>query len=87
MKTFKASRIYSETTERYRMFPDGVEDMGTIKAITQNQALHEIVRTKDDQNYFPNDDGTIQDCDGNTVFAPGDDSADFVDYAYIVEEL
>ena len=87
MKTFKASRIYSETTARYKMFPDGIEDMRTVEAVTRNQALHEVVRIMDNENYLPQLDGTIQDCDGNTVFAPGDDSADFVDYAYIVEEL
>jgi hypothetical protein len=87
MKTFKASRIYSETTIRYKMFKNGIEYLGTIEATNQDEAIHKTVCKYDDQNYFPDDNGNIQDCDGNTVFAPGDDSADFVDYAYIVEEL
>jgi hypothetical protein len=87
MKTFKVSRIYSETTVRYKVYPEGIEDLGTIKATNKDEAIHLIIRAYDDQNYFPHENGSIADCDGNVIFLSGDDSADFADYVYIAEEL
>lgn len=85
-KYYRAFRQYGQHTTLYRLYPKGLQDLGPVSAISEDDALHQIVNKWDDQNYFPQEDGSIKDCDTQTIFEPGDGSVDFGDYYYYVQE-
>jgi hypothetical protein len=77
MKTFKVS--YSGNASRFKNFES------TVNAVSEREAVESVYQSVMDENYFPQDDGSIKDCDGHEI-AASDDSVIEYDGGYFVAE-
>ena len=69
MNTYKVT--YSGNATRFRNFES------TVNADSEREAVENVYQQIMDENYFPQEDGSIKDCDGHTI-AEGDD--DCIEY-------
>jgi len=79
MKTFKVS--YSGTNSRYRNFKR------VITATCEREAVEKVYQQTMDANYFPQDDGTIQDCSGVTIASATDTTIEYDGGCFTAEEV
>jgi hypothetical protein len=55
---------------------------------TAREAVEEFYQQRMDENYFPQEDGSIQDCDGNEICSSDDDDESiYFDGGYFKAEL
>ena len=59
MKTYKVT--YSGNSSRFRNF------QSEVNANSEREAVEKVYQQVMDVNYFPQEDGSILDCDGNEV--------------------
>lgn len=64
MKTYKVS--YSGNACRFRNFES------EVNANSEREAVEKVYQQVMDENYFPQEDGSILDCDGNEVATAND---------------
>jgi len=69
METYKVT--YSGNASRFVNF-----EM-SINAISEREAVEDVYRQCLDENYFPQENGSIKDCDGRTVADPDSDSIEY----------
>jgi len=65
MKTFRV--IYLGNASRFRNFKEEVQ------AESIRMAVEMVYASRLDEDYFPEDDGVIKDCDGNIIANSGED--------------
>lgn len=69
MNTYKVT--YSGNATRFRNFES------TINADSEREAVETVYQQIMDDNYFPQDDGSIKDCDGHTIAEEDDDTIEY----------
>jgi len=69
MKTYKVT--YSGNASRFRNFES------TVNADSEREAVEDVYSSIMDENYFPQEDGSIKDCDGHTVAEADDDTIEY----------
>lgn len=79
MKTYRV--IYSGNASRFRNFET------EVNANSEREAVEAVYGDYLDQNYFPQEDGSIKDCDGNTIAEPDDDIIDYDGGCFSAEEI
>jgi hypothetical protein len=78
MKTYKIT--YSGNASRFRDFED------TANANSAREAVEDVFQKIMDENYFPQEDGSIKDCDGHTIADADDDCIEY-DGGYFEAEI
>ena len=82
MKNIKKSFVVTytgNTDSRFRGFRE------TIEARSEREAVERIFHKHNDNNYFPDGNGFIYDCDRNVLAGPGDRSIDWGNGAFVAE--
>lgn len=79
MKTYKVT--YSGNSTRFRNFTE------TVRANSEREAVEKVYSFRLDASYFPQDDGTIKDCDGEIVATPTDNQIDYDGGSFVAEEI
>ena len=79
MKTYKVT--YSGNANRFRKF--SVE----VFATSEREAVEDVYGDYLDQDYFPQEDGSIKDCDGNTIAEADDDTIEYDGGCFSAEEI
>lgn len=79
MKTYKVT--YTGNSTRFRKFE------ATIPANTEREAVETVFAKHLDSNYFPQEDGTIKDCDGEIIASATDNVIDYDGGCFSAEEL
>ena len=69
MKTYKVT--YGGNATRFINFET------EVNADSEREAVEDVYQELMDQNYFPQEDGSILDCDGNIIATPEDDSIEY----------
>lgn len=69
MNTYKVN--YFGTATKFRNFER------EVNAHSEREAVEIIYQQVMDENYFPQEDGSIKDCDGHTVAAADDDIIEY----------
>lgn len=69
MKTYKVK--YSGNSTRFKNFEE------TVLAASKRDAVETVFQTIMDENYFPQEDGSIKDCDGKEIATPTDETIDY----------
>lgn len=87
MKTYRCYRRHSQCTISYRNYPNGIEELETVEAESATVAVDYVYSKYDNDKYFPHDDGTVTDHNGELSYTPGDEVVSMGDYDYCVEEL
>lgn len=76
---------FPQSSFQYRNYPNGWKFIDTIDS--DEQAFN-IVAEREDQDFFPQDDGTVLCCSGGEVFNPNDPTRYyFGDFDYHVVDL
>lgn len=78
MRTFKVA--YAGTASRFKGFST------IINAESARAAVEEVYQEVLDSNYFPQDDGSIRDCNGDIIAAAGDDSISYDGGSFSADE-
>ncbi len=79
MKTYKVT--YSGNASRFRNFET------EVNANSEREAVEDVYGDYLDQNYFPQEDGSILDCDGNELATATDDTIDYDGGCFSAEEI
>jgi hypothetical protein len=79
MKTYRVT--YNGNATRFRNFKH------LINADSERDAVEETYQLYMDENYFPQEDGSIKDCDGNTIAEPDDDTIEYDGGYFEAEEF
>jgi hypothetical protein len=79
MKTYKVT--YDGNASRFRNFKD------IVNAESEREAVEDVYSKYLDQNYFPQDDGSIKNCDGHTIASPDDDIIEYDGGYFTAEEI
>ena len=79
MKTYKVT--YSGNASKFKNFED------IILADSEREAVEDAYGSYLDSNYFPQEDGSIQDCDGNTIAEANDDTIEYDGGCFSAEEI
>jgi hypothetical protein len=79
MKTYKVT--YTGNSTRFRNFER------EVRASSERKAVEKIYSEYLDSNYFPQDDGSIKDCDGNTIAWIESNSIEYDGGSFIAEEI
>jgi hypothetical protein len=79
MKTYKV--IYSGNASRFKDFEVKVD------ASSEREAVEDIYSEYLGSNYFPQDDGSIKDCDGHTIAESNDDTIEYDGGCFSAEEI
>ena len=79
MKKYKVN--YSGNASRFRNF-----EM-EVKANSEREAVEKVYGEYLDSNYFPQDDGSIKDCDGNTIAEADDTTIEYDGGCFSAEEI
>ena len=79
MKTYKVT--YSGNANRFRKF--SVE----VYATSEREAVETVFQQVMDENYFPQEDGSILDCDGHELATVTDDTIDYDGGCFYAEEI
>jgi len=69
MKTYTVK--YTGNSSRFKNFED------EILAKSQREAVEHVYQKFMDDNYFPQEDGSILDCDGEEIATPTDETIDY----------
>ncbi len=77
MKIYKV--IYTGNSTRFRNFEE------EVSAESEREAVEGIYQKYLDSNYFPQDDGSIKDCDGDTIASPDGNYIDYDGGCFMVE--
>jgi hypothetical protein len=62
---------YSGNATRFSNF------QSAINADSEREAVEAVYQQIMDENYFPQDDGSIKDCDGHTIAEEDDDTIEY----------
>lgn len=79
MKTYKVT--YSGNSSRFRNFSS------EVNAKSEREAVEDVYGDYLDQNYFPQEDGSIKDCDGNIIAEAYDDTIEYDGGCFSAEEI
>ena len=79
MKQYKVT--YSGNSTRFSNFED------IVLADTEREAVEKVYGEYLDSNYFPQDDGSIKDCDGNTIAEADDTTIEYDGGCFSAEEI
>ena len=79
MKTYKVT--YNGNATRFRNFET------LTNAHSEREATEDVFGDYLDSNYFPQEDGSIKDCDGHTIAEPDDDSIEYDGGYFSAEEV
>ena len=79
MKTYKVT--YSGNAIRFRNFSS------EVNANYEREAVENVFQQVMDENYFPQEDGSILDCDGNELATATDDTIDYDGGCFSAEEI
>lgn len=77
-KTFLVTYT-GNTDSRFRGFRE------TIDASSEREAVERIFHKHNDNNYFPDGNGYIYDCDRNVLAGPGDRSIDWGNGSFVAD--
>lgn len=79
MKTYIVT--YSGNSSRFKNLK------AEITANSEREAVEKVFNNHLPNNYFPQDDGSIQDCDGYTIARAKDDSIEYDGGRFVAEEV
>jgi len=79
MKTYKVT--YSGNSSRFRNFSS------EVNANSEREAVENVFQQVMDENYFPQEDGSILDCDGHELATPTDTTIDYDGGCFSAEEI
>jgi len=79
MKTYKVT--YNGNNSHFRNFE--IE----VNANSEREATEDVYADYCDQNYFPQEDGSIKDCDGHVIANPDDDCIEYDGGYFSAEEI
>ena len=79
MKAYKVT--YSGNSTKFRNFET------VVNADSEREAVEDVYGSYLDSNYFPQEDGSIQDCDGNTIAEATDDTIEYDGGCFSAEEI
>ena len=79
MKTYSVT--YSGNSSRFKNFEL------IINANSVREAVETVFQQVMDENYFPQEDGSILDCDGNELATPTDATIDYDGGCFSAEEI
>ncbi|HEV8053076.1 MAG TPA: hypothetical protein VGP47_11330 [Parachlamydiaceae bacterium] len=69
MKTYTVT--YSGNSSRFKNFET------QVNATSEREAVENVYQSIMDENYFPQEDGTILDCDGNEIATADDTTIEY----------
>lgn len=69
MKTYKVT--YAGNSSRFKKFTS------EVNANSEREAVEKVFERVMPENYFPQDDGSVLDCDGHEVAAPTDNYIEY----------
>lgn len=78
MKTYKVT--YSGNNSKFKNFEE------IIFADSEREAVEDVYGSYLYSNYFPQDDGSIKDCDGNTIAEATDSTIEYDGGCFSAEE-
>ena len=79
MKTYKVT--YSGNASRFKNFSS------EVNANSEREAVENVFQQVMDENYFPQEDGSIFDCDGYELATPIDTTIDYDGGCFSAEEI
>ena len=79
MKQYKVS--YSGNATRLKNYQE------LVKANSEREAAEQVYGALLDSNYFPQEDGSILDCDGNTIASADDTTIEYDGGCFSAEEI
>lgn len=79
MKTYKVT--YSGNASSFRNFSS------EVNANSEREAVEKVYQQVLDENYFPQEDGSILDCDGNEIATATDVIIDYDGGCFSAEEI
>ena len=79
MKQYKVT--YSGNATRFKNFED------IVLADTEREAVEDVYSIYLNSNYFPQEDGSIKDCDGNTIAEADDTTIEYDGGCFSAEEI
>ena len=79
MKTYKVT--YSGNASRFRNFSS------EVNANSEREAVETVFLLLMDEKYFPQEDGSILDCDGHELATATDDTIDYDGGCFYAEEI
>lgn len=79
MKTYKVT--YSGNSTKFRNFET------IVNADSEREAVEDVYSSYLDSDYFPDEDGNILDCDGNTIAEATDDAIEYDGGCFSAEEI
>ena len=78
MKTYKVT--YKGASRKFRKL------RGLVRAENERQAVEDVYAKVLQENYFPQDDGSIKDCDGVTIATTHSDTIEYDGGYFSAEE-
>ena len=72
---------YSGNASRFRNFSS------EVNANSEREAVEKVYQQVMDENYFPQEDGSVKDCDGNTIAEATDDTIEYDGGYFSAEEV
>lgn len=79
MKTYLVT--YEGNSTRFKYFEE------EVNANSAREAVEGVYSKYLDENYFPQDDGSVKDCDGHTIAEEDDDSIEYDGGGFGAQEL
>lgn len=79
MKQYKVT--YSGNASRFRNFSS------EVNANSEREAVEKVFQRVMDENYFPQEDGSILDCDCNTIASADDTTIEYDGGCFSAEEI
>jgi hypothetical protein len=79
MKPYKVT--YNGNASRFRNFET------LTNAHSEREAVEKVYQQVMDENYFPQEDGSILDCDGNTIASADDTTIEYDGGCFSAEEI
>lgn len=79
MKTYEVT--YQGNSTRFKNFE------ANIRAETERDAVEKIYSFLMDSNYFPQEDGSVKDCDGEIIASPTDNVINYDGGYFYAEEI
>lgn len=80
--TYLVFKKVEESCKRYKRSTKGYEFLGLVNEV---KYFHKLVKVSEPEDYFPQENGTVTDQDGNEVFDPWyPELYDYGDYQYLL---
>jgi len=79
MKPYKVT--YNGNASRFRNFET------LTNGFSEREAVEKVYQQVMDENYFPQEDGSILDCDGNTIASADDTTIEYDGGCFSAEEI